>query len=93
MSRPQVQHKAPADRLDYVVNFDRWLEVGDRVTDATSAIEGGTATIAETLHDDTAIRVWIEGGADGELNHVTVTATTLQGRTKEACFSLRVRFC
>ena len=93
MSRPQVQHKAPGDRLDFVVNFDRWLEVGDRLIDATSSIEGGTAIIAETLHDDTAIRVWIEGGADGETNHVTVIATTLQGRTKEACFSLRIRDC
>lgn len=93
MSRPQVQHKAPADRLDYVVNFDRWLETGDRIVSATASITGGTATIGETTHDNTAIKVWLEGGADGEVSDVTVIATTLQGRVKEYCFALRVRDC
>lgn len=93
MSRAQLQQKAPGDRLDYVVDFERWMETGDRITEAVASIEGGTAIIDETLHDDTAIRVWITGGAHGENNHVTVTATTLQNRVKAYCFALRIQNC
>ncbi|WP_331373769.1 phage fiber-tail adaptor protein [Sinorhizobium chiapasense] len=88
-----VMQKAPADVLDFDIDFTRWLKDSDRIINATSTIEGGTAVVDRTDFGDSLARVWLSGGADGETSLVTTIATTEQGRTKEFCFNLKIREC
>ena len=92
MTSPQLV-KAPDDKLDYDIDFSRWLPGGDIITAATATITGGTATIDSTEFSDTTVKVWITGGDEGDSSDVTVKATTQGGRIKEYCFRLRVRDC
>lgn len=90
--------KAPADQLDYDVEFERWLSDDDTVQSAdaiTSAIEGDAAplVIESVQLFGTVVKVWISGGTAGESYEVKVTATTAEGRVKEVCFIIRVSEC
>lgn len=86
-----LRSKRPEDRLDYDVDFGRWLTPGDAIASTTTEISGGAAHIDGHDFTATAVKVWVAGGADGETAHVTVFVTTAQGREKEACFRLRIR--
>ncbi len=88
-----VMVKKPADTLDYDVDFARWLPSDDRITAANATIDNSTATIDRTEHSDTSAKVWISGGVVGETAGVTVTVATLEGRTKQFCFNLKIKEC
>jgi len=83
--------KDPADRLDYDVDYSRWLPAGDTISSATAAITGSTAVADQVDVSSDAVKVWIAGGAAGDTAVVTLTAVTAQGRTKEISFRLRIR--
>lgn len=86
--------KRPEDRLDYDIDFarQRWLTPGDTISAILNAeISGGTVEIDDTDFTDTAVKVWINGGADGDTATVTVEIQTVQGREKEVTFKVRVR--
>lgn len=87
-----LRTKRPDDRLDYDVDFSRWLTTGDEIESVTVEINDG-ATMQIDDHDFTpsAVKVWLSGGADGETATITVEATTAQDRVKEICFKIRVR--
>lgn len=84
--------KSPDERLDYDFDFSRWLDAGDTVASALSTITG-TATIDLQEVSGTNVKLWVEGGADGETCHVSVEATTTHGRVKEACLRIRIKDC
>lgn len=88
-----LKSKAPADVLDYDADFSIWLSDGDTITNATAAIADSAAAVDHVEFSETAAKVWISGGVDGETAHVTVTATTVDARVKEYCFRLRIREC
>ncbi|MRX32806.1 hypothetical protein H5P29_00845 [Aminobacter sp. MDW-2] len=86
--------KAPAEVLDYDVDFGRWLPDGDSITSAVAVVAPGTAVaVTLTEHSDTTAKTWVSGGADGQTAHITLTITTMGGRTKEVCFRLRIKEC
>lgn len=85
--------KAPDDVLDYDVDFAKWLPDGDRIISIEASIDGSTATITKTEFSDAAVKIWASGGLDGETAHISIDATTLQGRTKDTCFKLRIKDC
>jgi hypothetical protein len=86
--------KAPTDHLDYDVDFGRWLPEGDTIIDASSFIaDTVTFVVTQTEVANQVVRVWIDGGADGEEGLVAVYAFTAGGREKEACFKLRIKDC
>ncbi len=90
----EVITKAPVDVLDYDFDFSRWLPAGDRIIGATTSIATGTAATVDHIDvGDTTARVWLAGGADGDSSTLTVTITTVGGRTKEVSASLRIREC
>lgn len=86
-----LRTKRPDDRLDYDVDFSRWLSLGDTIASVQVAISAGAVEVDDHDFTDTVVKVWLTGGVDGETVHVTVTVTTVQGRTKEICFRIRVR--
>ncbi|MPZ36685.1 MAG: hypothetical protein GEU95_01260 [Rhizobiales bacterium] len=86
-----LRQKRPDDRLDFDVDFARWMTEGDAIASADAEISAGGVSIDGTDFTDTAVKVWLIGGVDGETVHVTVEVTTVQGRVKEICFRVRVR--
>lgn len=89
----QLYTKRPEDRLDYDVDFSRWLAAGDAIASVETSISDGGVTIDEPATDfsATAVKVWLMGGTNGETVHVTVKIVTAQEREKEICFRLRIR--
>lgn len=88
-----IMTKAPADVLDYDIDFARWLTADDRIVGAVSTIADSEATILRTDFSDTVVKVWVSGGAAGETARITTIVTTLEERTKEFCFSMKIREC
>lgn len=88
-----VMTKREADRLDFAIDFRRWLDEGDRIVDATATIAGGSATVDQAEFSETEVRVWVSGGMRGETSTVTATITTDGGRLRETCFRLRIEGC
>lgn len=86
-----LRTKRPEDRLDYDVDFTRWLAPGDVIASVVVSISTGGVVIDDHTFTDTSVKVWLNGGIDGETVRVTVEATTAQGREKEICFRVRVR--
>lgn len=89
----EVMMKQPADVLDYDIDFIRWMPPLDRITGAVTTIEGGTAVVDSTDFSDTTAKVWLSGGALGDICTVKVTITTQEGRSKQFCFNLKIREC
>lgn len=82
--------KDPDERLDYDIDFGRWLPDGDTIASAIAVASGGSVTIDTVEPSDTAVRVWVTGGSAGESNSIVVTATTAAGRIKEFAFRLKI---
>lgn len=89
--------KTPDDVLDYDIDFSRWLAPEDRLTGIDAALaeatDGSTIVIDASDYADTSVKVWLSGGQTGDAAVVSIVATTNMGRTKEACFRIRVREC
>jgi hypothetical protein len=88
-----VLRKSPDERLDYDFDFTRWLSEGDAIASATAEVEFGTIVTDGVEHSDTAAKVWVTGGTDGETAEIKVQVTTDQGRIKDECLKLRIRGC
>ncbi|MBI1202609.1 MAG: hypothetical protein GC182_08875 [Rhodopseudomonas sp.] len=92
--------KRPDEVLDYVFDFSRWLSSGDTIASVTGSISStppagavATAAIDSTSNTGTTATAWVSAGIDGETAEVKVKAVTTLGRTKDACFRLRIKEC
>lgn len=93
--------KHAEDRLDYDVQFDKWLSEGDMVqsAEAVAKIRSKDPDAVTDLVIDavevfgTVVKVWLSGGTDGATYDVVVTGSTAQGRVKEECFVIRIKGC
>ncbi|CAN7305221.1 hypothetical protein LJR231_001568 [Phyllobacterium sp. LjRoot231] len=92
MSSVQLE-KSPDDVLDYDIHYDRWLPASDVIASVVTSIASTTALIDRNEFTTSSVKVWVSGGATGENGTVTVVITTQEGRTKEACFRLRIKDC
>jgi hypothetical protein len=99
MSDPvQTFTKAPADVLDYVLNWGGWLSDGDYIVDSTWAITSDAPddelVVSPTILPDfteTATRVWLEGGTHATLYHVSNTITSFEGLVDTQFFDVIVQ--
>lgn len=87
-----VKKQKPDDRLDYDIDFSRWLSEGDTITDAASTADEGM-TVDAVQPFGQKVKVWVSGGISGRSYRVTITATTQEARVKEACFQIRISEC
>lgn len=88
-----VVEKTPVEVKDVDLLYHRFLKDSDVVQSAVATITGGTAVVGSVEVATEQVKVWISGGDDGDDSHVSVVATTEQGRVEEQCFRLRVREC
>lgn len=93
MSMLGMMTKDPDERLDYDVDFSRWLTDTDELSTAVIETENTVAVADQTDVSRTAVKVWMAGGVSGETGKITVRVTTIQGRIKEACFRLKIKDC
>lgn len=90
-----AKKKRADDRLDFDVQYERFLSDGDAVQSAEAEVEGPDALLVIDAVQlfGTVVKVWLSGGTAGGNYAVTVTATTAQGRVKEITFIVRVTDC
>ena len=91
-------NKQPSEVLDFDIDFSQWLPAGDTIDTATAEVTLGGAALLLTgtsgdtmIIDDTVVKQWVYAGTTGVTYQVQITATTVQGRVKEAEFRLRVK--
>ena len=82
----------PDDRLDYDIDFSRWLTDDDAITDATAQADDGI-TVEQVQVFGQIVKVWVSGGQVGKTYKITIVATTADARVKEESFFIRVSEC
>jgi hypothetical protein len=85
--------KRDDDRLDYDVDFIKWLTDDDHITGATAVADSPDILVEGVEIHDKIVKVWLSGGVVGASYSINVTATTDVGRVKEVTFNLRVTEC
>jgi len=91
-----VVEKTPFDRIDYDIDFGRWLTDGDQILGAIADVEppvGVTFVVDLVEYTPDVVKVWVSGGADSEQADIFVEASTQSGRSKRTCFTMRIRDC
>lgn len=87
-----IVQKRPGDRLDYDIDFSRWLSPNDRITNAMAVSSNPYEAVIDAIQfTGQAMKVWISGGHEQNTYDILVTAHTLDGRIKEESFELRIR--
>ena len=83
--------KQPADRQDYDIDFTDYLAaLSDEGESVAVVAEPGITVTAYSLNTG-VVKVWLEGGTDGQTYKVTVTLTSKGGRVKQAEIKIRVK--
>lgn len=78
----QVFYQDPSEHLDYAFDYIDWAAAGDTIADAD--VVASTGLTVDSVHPDgNRVTFWVSGGTVGVTYDVTVTATTVQGRTVE----------
>lgn len=83
----------PQAKLDYNIDWSRWLEGTDTISASTWTIPTGLtqASPAPSISvDGKTTTVWISGGTAGAIYTVTNHVTTAAGREDDRSFALRV---
>jgi hypothetical protein len=92
--------KDPDATLDYLVNFGRWLPVGDTITTRTVTVGTGITKVSDAIVAGTdvngasvasaAVLVWLSSGVLGQEYPVTCHVTTAAGRINDETFTVRI---
>lgn len=91
-----VIRKTETDRVDADVCFYRWLTEDDHLVDASPTI---TPDVPDGVEIDayeiygSIVKIWLSGGQVGKSYHLSVVASTKDGRIKEACLQVHVTGC
>lgn len=83
--------KQPAERQDYDIDFTDYLAaLADEGESVVTTVEPGITLVAYSLNAG-VVKVWLEGGTDGQTYKVTTTLTTRGGRAKQAEIKIKVK--
>lgn len=76
----------PDDVLDYDIGYEKWFDgQGDTIQSVITNIvpPDGTLNVNSQISGDDVIKLWIQGGTDGEQYTVEITPVMASGRTKQ----------
>jgi len=76
----------PVDILDYDIDYSRWFSAESDSLESIEVDYSGldqTLNVAAVVSMNNIIKLWIQGGKDGETYTVEVTVTTASGRKKQ----------
>ena len=92
-----TKKKQPAERLDYDIWYandpagaEPWLIDSDSITSVTINVSAPELEVSPILFAD-HLKLWVEGGVDGETYKITITIITAGGRTKQDEIRFRVK--
>jgi hypothetical protein len=74
--------KDPQAKLDYAIDWGRWLAPSDSITTATWTVPAGITKTAESV-DGTKAVIWLSGGTVGQTYSVTCHVVTAEGREND----------
>ena len=84
--------KDPSAKLDYSIDWSRWLPTGDTISAVTWSASGVTVSASPApSHASGVATAWLEGGTEGEDATVTCQVTTTAGRIDERSIRVQVR--
>jgi len=88
-----VKLKQPDERLDYDFIYDDWFGIGgDSIDTVIVNVRGSTSmTATPALPEPRRIKVWLDGGTNGDSVTVEVTITTLAGRIKQDELQIQIQ--
>jgi len=80
-----VKIKQPDERLDYDFIYDDWFGADIDSIDTVDVAIVGTSTMSAVAAPPEAqrVKVWLDGGDDGDVVMIEVTITTVAGRVKQ----------
>lgn len=85
-----TDHKKDPDAvLDWVWDWNEWLDEGETITTSTFIPSVGITVDSETNTTKTAT-VWLSGGTAGQVYQVTNRITSSAGRTDDRSITIRV---
>lgn len=85
-----IDHKKDPDAvLDWVWDWNEWLEVGETISTSDFFTTVGLVIDSDTKTTKTAT-VWLSGGSAGQVYQVTNRITTTSGRTDDRSITIRV---
>lgn len=73
--------KDPTEVLDYRFEWSELLEEAETLTAKTTVATPAGLTVDSDVIDETAVVVWLSGGALGNTYEISCTVTTSGGRT------------
>ena len=84
--------KDPQEILDYKIDWDLMLAVGETIVTSTwsSPTNGPTLSNAQILTGNRSTLIWAAGGTEGATYNIENTITTSAGRTIQRSVALRV---
>lgn len=82
--------KDPAAVLDYAVDWGRWLDEGETITDHTVTATPGIV-VDTTGEADGKVTAWLSGGTAGNTYTVSYAITTSAGRQDERSITVLLR--
>jgi hypothetical protein len=86
---PYLERKDPAEKLEYGLDWTKWLETGETITDADFDVPSGLTIEAQSF-TTTASAVELSSGVVGETYTVSCTITTSLGYVAVRSFRLLV---
>lgn len=81
--------KDPDATLDYVWDWNEWLDEGETLTASTFLTTVGLV-ISDYSHTTKTATVWLSGGTAGQVYQVTNRITTSSGRIDDRSITIRV---
>ena len=83
--------KQPYDRLDYDIDYSRWLSEGDEIQTVSASAEPSTLLIDGVVNNITWVKVWLSEGVNRTRYKVTVNVVTTDGREKQDEFTIAIK--
>ena len=83
----------PNEVLDYDIDYTEFFDgEADVIASVATVVEpSGTLNANGSVASDTVVKLWLQGGADGDEYFVTIRTTTSAGRVKEDELRVRIR--
>lgn len=79
--------KTSTERKRYKIDYDPWLDTGEKVSTVTYEVTNATTPVtvenSQVAADGRSVSFFVAGGADGQNYEVLVTMTTDGGQIKE----------
>ena len=86
MSILGVGIQQPEEILDYDIFYDDWINIAiDQLTSVAINIlpANSTLNVSAQLSGPDTVKLWVQGGNDGDEYTIEVTVTTTAGRVKQ----------